>query len=61
MTTKYTTVAIRVKLSSHDDHFSEVPRGELEDALIQLLVTSGVTFTMGRFTYALTDAVVVGR
>ncbi len=61
MTDKYTTIAIRVKLTSTDDHFSEVPRGEPESALTELLTSSGVTFTMGRFTYALTDAQVVGR
>ncbi len=56
---KYTTV--RVKLTCAEDYGSQVRRADLETALVELLNTSGVTFTFDGFAYVLSDATVVGR
>lgn len=59
MTEKYTT--LRIKLSCPDDYSSRAPRGELEQALVQLIITSGVHLNLAGFDYELTACEVVGR
>ena len=54
-------ITFRVKLCSDTDAFSTVPREELEEQFLKLLLEAGPSIHLGEHDYRLTEAYTVGR